>query len=72
MKDVIIKLQTVVQEWSTAATIPEVDWGRLRALEFQELLRSRGSVEEKLRKRYQLCPSFSEHVGCPMLSLSPF
>jgi len=64
MKDVITLLQTFVQEWSTAATIPEVDWSRLRALEFQELLRSRDSVVEKLRKRHQLCPCFPEHVGC--------
>jgi antiviral helicase SKI2 len=66
MKDVIASLQTFVQEWSTASTIPEVDWSRLRALEFQELLRSRDSVVEKLRKRHKLCPCFPEHAGCSM------
>ena len=63
MKDVIASLRTIVQEWSTVATIPEVDWSRLRGLEFQEVLRSRDSVAGKSRKQQQLCPHFAEHVG---------
>jgi antiviral helicase SKI2 len=73
MKDVIAALQTFVQEWSAVATIPEVDWRRLRGLEFQEVLRSRDSVAEQSRKRQQLCPHFSEHVGRRICtSLTPF
>jgi len=63
MKDVIASLQILVEEWLTVAAIPEVDWSRLRGLEFQEILRSRDFVAEKSRKRQQLCPHFFEHVS---------
>ncbi|KDR85602.1 hypothetical protein GALMADRAFT_234567 [Galerina marginata CBS 339.88] len=62
MREAIAALRIIVQEWSAAGMVPEVEWSRMRALEFQEILRSRDHLIEKLRdKRCVLCPSFANH-----------
>lgn len=54
------------EELSSMPDLPEVEWTRLRALEFQDLLRQRGVLRDRLVKMgCQLCPDFEEHVSCP-------
>jgi antiviral helicase SKI2 len=57
-------LETVVADWIAAGTISEVDWGRMRTLEFQEALRARNEISKSLQ-RYEcnLCEHFSDHVS---------
>ncbi|KAH9858296.1 antiviral helicase [Lenzites betulinus] len=62
MNDAVRSLQQVLAEWVRAGSIPEVDWTRLRALEFQELLRARNELVPLLdRFTCALCPSFEDH-----------
>lgn len=62
MLEIINSLQILVHNWKTAGTIPEVNWDRIRTLDFQEALRSRND----LAKRRQglsctLCSEFYDH-----------
>lgn len=62
MLEIINSLQILVHNWKTAGTIPEVNWDRIRTLDFQEALRSRND----LAKRRQglsctLCSEFHDH-----------
>ena len=44
--------------------IPEVDWRKMRSLEFQETLRSREVLERTNKERSSLlCPDFAIHVS---------
>ena len=65
MKEGINSLRSITQEWVKAGVISEVDWSRLRSLEFQEILRSRNSLIKELNQvQCTECPDFTEHV-CP-------
>ncbi|KAG6335915.1 hypothetical protein ID866_3169 [Astraeus odoratus] len=44
MLEAITFLQSAIQEWISAGAIPEVNWGRMRQLEFQETLRKRDEI----------------------------
>lgn len=64
MSDLIATLAGLVHEWSAVETIPEVDWARMRTLEFQEALRSRDALVERLvQKACVMCGDFDEHVS---------
>ncbi|KAF7302996.1 ATP-dependent RNA helicase [Mycena kentingensis (nom. inval.)] len=65
MREALGQLQGLVSEWNSAdAPIPEVDWARMRSLEFQETLRSRNSLVEKLSSRgCLLCEDFENHYS---------
>jgi antiviral helicase SKI2 len=44
--------------------LPEAEWGRFKTLEFQELLRQRAVLSDRLVKLgCQLCEDFDEHVS---------
>ncbi|KAI0361085.1 antiviral helicase [Trametes cingulata] len=62
MNQAVRSLQAVLGEWLQAGSVPEVDWSKIRALEFQELLRARNEAVPKL-DRFQCisCPSFEDH-----------
>ncbi|KAI0639904.1 antiviral helicase [Trametes polyzona] len=62
MNDAMRSLQQVLAEWLRAGSIPEVDWVKLKSLEFQELLRKRNELVPRL-DRYTCvsCPSFDDH-----------
>ena len=63
MRDGIAALQGLIEEWLPSNTIPEVDWERLRAFEFQENLRLRDAAAQSLQATTcALCPTFQEHV----------
>ncbi|CDO73133.1 hypothetical protein BN946_scf185007.g187 [Trametes cinnabarina] len=57
-------LQGVLGEWLQNGTIPEVDWSRLRALDFQELLRARNELVPRLSTfGCNSCSEFEEHYA---------
>jgi hypothetical protein len=57
------------EELTSLPELPEVEWTRLRALEFQEVLRQRTSYLERIAKLgCQLCENFEDHV-CPFLPM---
>ena len=68
MSDVVEQLNGIAQEWGSnqAFVVPEVDWSKMRQLEFQENLRSRNALETRLHgKSCILCQEFDEHVRVP-------
>ena len=65
------ELATMQEEITSLPELPEVEWTRLRALEFQEALRQRTSYTDRLVKLgCQLCDNFEDHVRpAPHLAL---
>jgi antiviral helicase SKI2 len=65
MRDAVNQLNTLAQEWVQAeqSHVPEVDWGRMRRLEFQETLRCRDALAQGIQTIPCLsCPDFETHV----------
>jgi hypothetical protein len=57
-------LATMQEELTSLPELPEVEWTRLRALEFQEVLRQRTSYLDRIVKLgCQLCENFEDHVS---------
>lgn len=57
-------LVVLQEELSALPELPEVDWSRMRDIHFQEELRGRASLVDRLNKMgCQLCPDFEEHVS---------
>lgn len=49
--------------------LPEVDWARMKQFEFQDLLRQRAVMMDRVVKMgCQLCPDFDQHVSRSELS----
>ncbi|KAF8915101.1 antiviral helicase [Mucidula mucida] len=65
MRQAIENLGTIVNEWRTSGgSIPEVEWGRGRSLEFQETLKARNSTVQRLQNQSCIsCPSFDAHYA---------
>ena len=64
MNEVVAQLYEVVLDWKAANAIPEVAWGKMRMLEFQENLNTRNSLVSQLDgKGCILCEHFDEHVS---------
>ncbi|KAG5731038.1 hypothetical protein E4T56_gene15574 [Termitomyces sp. T112] len=62
MKDGVAALQTLVDEWLSSGVIPENEWERMRALDFQDLLQTRNSITRRLSRRScMLCSDFTDH-----------
>ena len=63
MNEGIEALRPHVNEWMNVGVIAEVDWNRVRSLDFQDLLRSRNSLAKHLRGKECLkCPEIDKHV----------
>jgi hypothetical protein len=63
MNAAVEALQSLVNEWVIANAIPENDWGRMRGLDFQELLRMRDNLVRQLQSRNCIqCNDFDDHV----------
>ena len=69
MRAAVELLEEIVKSWmanserSSGKKVPEVDWRKMKALEFQETLRSREVLERTIRDRScLLCPDFDTHV----------
>ncbi|KAF9245735.1 ATP-dependent RNA helicase [Melanogaster broomeanus] len=55
-------LELVVTDWIAAGTVSEVDWSRMRTLEFQEALRARNEISKRLQEyECTLCEHFDDH-----------
>lgn len=71
MMDVIKSLGWTVEEWAASGVIPEIEWARMRSLDFQEALRSRNEQTTQLNSKSCVsCDDFENHVsGYSWLSL---
>ncbi|KAF7307331.1 ATP-dependent RNA helicase [Mycena indigotica] len=67
MREALALLQGLVHEWNASTVIPEVDWARMRSLEFQETLLARNSRVEKLSGRECL---LCGRVACEINSIN--
>lgn len=59
-------LQGLVHSWiGTGQSIREVDWSKIKTLEFQEGLKTRESIATRLTKEHSCarCPNFEAHVS---------
>lgn len=57
-------LQGMYESLRSGESIPEVEWTRMRQLEFQEALKARNKLAERLKlMSCQLCADFAEHVS---------
>ena len=71
MRTAVKHLGEVVESWiidsekgPSDRKIPEVEWRKMRSLEFQETLQSRGVLERVNHERScLLCPDFDIHVS---------
>ncbi|KAF8910025.1 ATP-dependent RNA helicase [Gymnopilus junonius] len=62
MNEGIASLKSVVEDWSRTKNISEVDWSRLRALEFQETLRTRNYLIKSLEVNHcTSCIDYADH-----------
>jgi antiviral helicase SKI2 len=62
--ETIASLDEIRQQLVSLPIIPEVEWSRMRSLEFQEALRRRDNLAKRLTKLgCRLCDEFSEHVS---------
>ncbi|KAI5124130.1 hypothetical protein M0805_000941 [Coniferiporia weirii] len=62
MNAAVSVLNEVVKDWAAAGHIPEVEWNRMRALEFQEALGTRNELAKRLPSfACLLCGSFKDH-----------
>ena len=72
MDDAIKLLSAVLNDWMVMDSITEVDWSRIKLLDFQELLRSRNElVKDMQHYSCTVCEDFDEHVSI-MYWLSQF
>ena len=67
MKTTVAELHNLVKdEWVPSGRVPEIDWSRVRTLEFQETLARRESLAAKLGSQSQWqclsCEDFKHHV----------
>jgi len=64
MMDAIKSLSGILQDWLTfRSTIPEVDWSKIRLLDFQETLQQRNTIVKwNSNRECSQCPDFTPHV----------
>lgn len=61
-------LSAILGHWLADQKIPEVDWNKVRSLEFQENLRARDELSKKLPEfTCTQCLDFEEHVSSIIL-----
>ncbi|KIK70472.1 hypothetical protein GYMLUDRAFT_65706 [Collybiopsis luxurians FD-317 M1] len=64
MREAASMLQSIAEEWCQSGNIPEIDWNRMRMMEFQEALQSRNSLLTQLeQKGCLLCKEFEDHYS---------
>lgn len=72
MLEIINSLQILVQKWGSARNIPEVNWGRVRTLDFQDALRTRNDLDRRREGlSCTLCGEFDDHVSSLHLCVLP-
>ncbi|THV06548.1 ATP-dependent RNA helicase [Dendrothele bispora CBS 962.96] len=64
MNEAISLLGEVSEEWIENGLVPEIDWGRMRMLEFQEALTARNELIKRLPGyACLLCENFEDHYS---------
>lgn len=64
MAEALEMLKGLIEEWKSQPRLPEIDWSRIRALEFQDTLQLRNVLAQRLSDRTCLqCPDFATHVS---------
>ncbi|KAG9222318.1 hypothetical protein CCMSSC00406_0002653 [Pleurotus cornucopiae] len=62
MREALKQLQTVACEWISTRDIPEIEWAKMRSLEFQETLQFKNTqVKALANKSCVLCEDFDAH-----------
>ncbi|KAK2461501.1 hypothetical protein APHAL10511_005964 [Amanita phalloides] len=62
MTECIAILNGLVEEWKSRSSLLEIDWSRMRALDFQDVLQSRNDLAQRIMNRVCLqCPKFEAH-----------
>ncbi|KAG8960223.1 hypothetical protein FRC03_006879 [Tulasnella sp. 419] len=62
MNNAVKDIHALVHEWIKQGSINEVDWSRMRTLDFQDALRERNSLPKRLEGKACLtCPEFEQH-----------
>jgi antiviral helicase SKI2 len=63
MTNAITQLGDLVNEWVDNNHVPEVDWARIRSIDFQELLNKRNTCLKRIEGLgCVLCEEFEPHV----------
>lgn len=64
LDEAVNSLAEIVKEWVSAGTVSEVEWIRMRSLDFQEAFRARNELVQRLDQySCTLCGNFEHHVG---------
>ncbi|KAJ4472467.1 antiviral helicase [Lentinula edodes] len=64
MREVITALKGIAEEWCNIGIIPEIDWNRMRMMEFQEVLQFRNRLlTQQENKGCLLCNDFEDHYS---------
>ncbi|KIM88714.1 hypothetical protein PILCRDRAFT_2912 [Piloderma croceum F 1598] len=64
MDEAVNSLAEIVKEWVSAGTVSEVEWIRMRSLDFQEALRARNELAKRLDQySCTLCGDFEHHYA---------
>ena len=72
MLEITNSLRFLVQKWRSGGSIPEVNWGRVRTLDFQDALRTRNDFASRREGlSCTLCGEFDDHVSPHRLHASP-
>ncbi|KAG8904178.1 hypothetical protein FRB99_002126 [Tulasnella sp. 403] len=62
MQAAAVRIQDVCRDWIRQGLIPELDWAKMKKLEFQECLRERNAMAQRLNGRVcTSCPNFESH-----------
>jgi antiviral helicase SKI2 len=60
----LASLKDIYDSLKQSETLPEVEWTRMRQLDFQEALKARNKLAERLQSMScRLCADFAEHVS---------
>lgn len=65
MTEITDQLIKIAEEWKAdnLSVIPEVDWSKIRELDFQENLRTRNALDMRLEGKISVtCHEFQKHV----------
>lgn len=58
------ELYSIAQEWAASNLILEMDWSKIKQIDFQQLLREKNELARKMASCLcQTCPNISDHYG---------
>ncbi|KAF8665387.1 hypothetical protein AX16_000406 [Volvariella volvacea WC 439] len=63
MQGAVSALAELVHQWVSNQSVAEIDWTRMRQLQFQDVLRNRDAFVKQLDRKAIACTSFEQHYG---------